>query len=397
MNIRNDELAMNSLYSSMPTTIFDVMSGLARQNGAVNLGQGFPDEPGPLEVRQKAADAVLNGWNQYPPMMGLPELRVAISRHYHEHQGLTIDPDSMALVTSGATEALADSLLAVIEQGDEVVLFQPMYDAYLPLVLRAGGVPKFVNLNPSDWTFSREDLENVFSSRTKAVVFNNPHNPCGACSSQEQLELLAEFCMRYGAIAICDEVWEHLVFDERRHISMMSIPGMEELTIKIGSAGKIFSLTGWKIGLVAASPKIMKTLAKAHQFNTFTTAPNLQVAVAHGLLMDKTYFRDMRSQFQNSRDYFVSKMTQIGMPVNVSQATYFVTCDIANFGATDDVEFCQALVKDFGVAAIPVSAFYAQNPVRNIVRFCFAKKKETIDAAISKLRNAVACEFKMPR
>jgi N-succinyldiaminopimelate aminotransferase len=376
---------MNHLFSQLPTTIFDVMSVLARDLGATNLGQGFPDDPGPLDVRQVAADEVLNGWNQYPPMMGLPVLRKAIAEHYKRFQGLDLDPDSEVMVTSGATEALADAMLAMIEPGDEVVLFQPMYDAYLPLVQRAGGVPKFVTLQPPHWHFSREDLEAVFSPKTKAVVFNNPHNPCGVVYPQEQLELLAEFCCAYDAIAICDEVWEHLTFNNLRHTSLIALPGMRERTIKISSAGKIFSLTGWKVGLVMAAPGIMRVLAKAHQFTTFTTAPNLQSAVAFGLGKDASYFDDMRANYARSRDRLCDGMTKLGLSVIPSQGTYFVTVDIAPLGESDDQEFCQRLVREHGVAAIPVSAFYVENHVRNIVRFCFAKKDETLDTALEKL------------
>ncbi|MCC2095719.1 MAG: aminotransferase [Hyphomicrobiales bacterium] len=376
---------MNNLFSQLPTTIFDVMSVLARDLGAINLGQGFPDDPGPLDVRQVAADEVLNGWNQYPPMMGLPVLRKAIAEHYKRFQSLDLDPDAEVMVTSGATEALADSMLAVIEPGDEVVLFQPMYDAYLPLVQRAGGIPKFVTLHPPHWHFSREDLEAAFSPKTKAVIFNNPHNPCGVVYPQEQLELLAEFCCAYDAIAICDEVWEHLTFNNLRHTSLLSLPGMRERTIKISSAGKIFSLTGWKVGLVMAAPQIMRVLAKAHQFTTFTTAPNLQSAVAFGLGKDADYFDAMRLNYGRSRDRLCDGLSGLGFSVIPSQGTYFVTVDIEPLGETDDQEFCQRLVREFGVAAIPVSAFYAENHVRNIVRFCFAKKDETLDAALEKL------------
>ena len=381
---------MNHLYEDMPTTIFDVMSGLARDHDAINLGQGFPDDPGPRDVRQKAADEVLDGWNQYPPMMGLAVLREAIAAHYRRFQGLEFHTMTETMVTSGATEALADSLLAVIEPGDEVVLFQPMYDAYLPLVLRAGGVPKFVTLQPPHWRFTREDLRKAFTSKTKAVVFNNPHNPCGIIYPREQLELLAEFCVAHDAIAICDEVWEHLIFDGLTHVPLIAMPGMRERTIKIGSAGKIFSLTGWKIGLVMAAPAIMKVLAKAHQFNTFTTAPNLQLAVALGLAKETAYFETMRKEFQRSRDRFCQRMSELGFAIMPSAGTYFVTVDIAPLGETDDSAFCQRLVREFGVAAIPVSAFYAQDSVRNVVRFCFAKKDSTIDEGLKRLERFMA-------
>ena len=376
---------MNHLFAGLPTTIFEVMSSLAREKNAINLGQGFPDDPGPEDVRRKAADAVLNGYNQYPSMMGLPELREAIAAHYLRFQNVTLDPSTEVMVTSGATEALAGAIFASIEPGDEVVLFQPMYDAYLPLVERAGGVPRFVTLKPPHWTFTEADLEAAFSPRTRAVVFNNPLNPCGIVYPREQLELLARFCVKSGAIAICDEVWEHVVFDGRRHVSMLEIPGMRDRTIKIGSAGKIFSLTGWKVGLVAAAPDILRVIAKSHQFLTFTTPPNLQVAVAYGLGKDEAYFKEMRAGFQRSRDRFCDGMRALGFPVLPSEGTYFVNIDIAQIGETDDVAFCRRLVEEYGVAAIPVSAFYTQDPVRTVVRFCFAKKDATLDAGLERL------------
>jgi len=376
---------VNQLFSGIPTTIFEVMSALARQTGAVNLGQGFPDDPGPLDVREKAAEAVVGGWNQYPPMMGLPELRQAIAAHYRHWQGLDIDAERETMVTSGATEALAGALMAVLEPGDEVVLFQPMYDAYLPLVQRAGGVPKFVTLKPPHWRFDEADLAAAFSPRTRAVLFNNPLNPSGTVFERDQLELLAAFCIKHDAIAICDEVWEHVVFDGRRQQSMLAMPGMRERTIKIGSAGKIFSLTGWKVGLVAAAPDLMRVLAKAHQFLTFTTPPNLQAAVAYGLGKDDSYFEGMRRSLQRSRDRFADGLNSLGLVPLQAQGTYFLNIDITPLGADDDVAFCRELVEKHGVAAIPVSAFYAENPVKSVVRFCFAKRDETLDAALDRL------------
>ncbi len=376
---------VNPIYSELPTTVFEVMSALARETGAVNLGQGFPDDPGPEDVRRKAADAVISGWNQYPPMLGIPELKKAIATHYAHWQDLQLDPDSEVMVTSGATEALAGALMAVIQPGDEVVLFQPMYDAYLPLVKRAGGVPKFVTLKPPHWTFSEADLAAAFSPRTKAVLFNNPLNPAGIVYEREQLELLARFCVKHDAIAICDEVWEHVVFDGRRHLSMLSMPGMRERTVKIGSAGKIFSLTGWKVGLVAAAPQILRVLAKAHQFLTFTTPPNLQAAVAYGLGKDDSYFTGMRAGMERSRDRFTDGLRSLGFEVLPSAGTYFLNIDISPLGAEDDVSFCKQMVSEHGVAAIPVSAFYAVDHVKSVVRFCFAKHDATLDAALERL------------
>ncbi len=381
---------MNPIFADLPTTVFEVMSALARETGAINLGQGFPDDPGPEDVRRKAAEAVIDGWNQYPPMMGIPELRQAIATHYAHWQGLGLDPATEVMVTSGATEALAGALMALIRAGDEVVLFQPMYDAYLPLVRRAGGIPKFVKLSPPHWDFTEEMLAEAFSPKTRVVLFNNPLNPAASVYGTEQLALLAKFCIAHDAVAVCDEVWEHVIFDGRRHVSMMEIPGMRERTIKIGSAGKIFSLTGWKVGLVAAAPPIMKVISKAHQFLTFTTPPNLQTAVAYGLGKDDAYFEDMRSAMARSRDRFAAGLTERGFSVLPSHGTYFLTVDIAPLGLDDDVAFCRKLVTEFGVAAIPVSAFYAEDPVTTAVRFCFAKRDEVLDGALERLEKAAS-------
>ena len=377
--------AYNSVFSNLPTTIFETMSRLAREHNAVNLGQGFPDDPGAPDIRAKAADAVISGWNQYPPMMGLPETRAAIAAHYAHHQGVSYDPDSEIMVTSGATEAIAGALFALIEPGDEVVLFQPMYDAYLPLVLRAGGIPKFVKLSPPDWRLSAESLSRAFSPRTKLVLFNNPLNPAATICPPEDLSMLAHFCMAHDAVALCDEVWEHVVFDGAPHVPLSALPGMRERTVKIGSAGKIFSLTGWKVGFVMAPGPLMKVLSKAHQFLTFTTPPNLQVAVAYGLGKDDDFFAAMRADLQSARDYLSAGLASLGFSVLPSQGTYFLNIDIAPLGEHDDADFCQRLVRDVGVATIPVSAFYADDPVKTIVRFCFAKKRETLDAALERL------------
>ncbi|HZW47812.1 MAG TPA: aminotransferase [Microvirga sp.] len=380
---------MNRLFANLPTTVFEVMSSLARETGAINLGQGFPDDPGPEDVRRAAADAVLNGYNQYPSMMGIPELRTAIATHYKHWQGVDLDANTEVMVTSGATEALAGAILGIVEPGDEVVLFEPMYDAYLPLVRLAGGVPKFVTLQPPHFRLTEDALAKAFSPKTKAVVFNNPLNPTATVFSNEDLALLAEFCRRFDAIVISDEVWEHVVFDGRGHQPVLGLEGMRDRSVKIGSAGKIFSLTGWKVGFVCAAPHIMKVLAKSHQFLAFTTAPNLQAAVAYGLAKDDSYFEEMRRTFARSRDRFTAGLKTLGFDVIPSQGTYFLNIDITPLGETDDVAFCRRLVLEHGVAAIPVSAFYAQGAVKNVVRFCFAKKDSTLDAGLERLADVV--------
>jgi len=380
---------MNPIFANVGTSVFEVMSRLAIEHKAINLGQGFPDDPGPLDVRMKAAEAVVDGWNQYPPMMGLPELRRAVALHYARFHAVAFDPQAEIMITSGATEALAGALMALIEPGDEVVLFQPMYDAYLPLVLRAGGVPKFVTLKPPHFRFSEADLAAAFSPRTKVVLLNNPLNPVATMCPDDDLSMLARFCITHDVIALCDEVWEHVVFDGRAHKPMIALPGMRERTVKIGSAGKIFSLTGWKVGFVCAAPEILKVLAKAHQYVTFTTPPNLQTAVAHGLMKDDAYFLGMRAAFQRSRDRLADGLRTLGFDVLPAAGTYFLNIDITPTGSSDDEAFAKLLVSRHGVATIPVSAFYAQDHVRNIVRFCFAKTDATIDGALERLESMV--------
>lgn len=330
---------------------------------------------------------MLHGDNQYPSMMGIPELRAAIAAHYAHWQGLDLDASREVMVTSGATEALAAALLGLIEPGDEVVLFEPMYNSYLPVVRLAGGIPRFVTLQPPHFRLSEAALAAAFSPKTKVVVLNNPLNPTATVFGREDLILLAEFCVRHDAIAVCDEVWEHVVFDGRRHLPLMALPGMRERSVKIGSAGKIFSLTGWKVGFVCAAPPILKVLAKSHQFLAFTTAPNLQVAVAFGLAKDDAYFEGMRRDLMASRDHFTAGLDSLGFSVIPSQGTYFLNVDIAPLGHADDVDFCRRLTVEHGVAAIPVSAFYASGAVRNVVRFCFAKRRATLDAALERLGN----------
>lgn len=376
---------MNSLFASLPTTVFESMSQLAREHEAVNLGQGFPDDPGPEDVRQAAAKAVVEGWNQYPPMPGLPELRQAIAAHYGRFQEVELDWQKEVLVTSGATEALAASLLAMIEPGDEVVLFQPMYDAYLPLVQRAGGVARFVTLQPPHWRFDAEQLERAFSPRTRVVLLNTPLNPAGSVIPREDLDLLADFVERHDATVICDEVWEHIVFDDVEHASLLSVPRLRERTVKIGSAGKIFSLTGWKVGLVAAAPHLLTAVSRAHQYLTFTTPPNLQAAVAYGLGKEEGFFVDQRARLQAQRDRFAGGLKELGFSVMPCRATYFLNVDIAPLGLNDDVAFCERLVREAGVAAIPVSAFYAESKVTTAVRFCFAKRDAVLDEALERL------------
>jgi aspartate/methionine/tyrosine aminotransferase len=379
----------DAIFSNLPTTIFEEMSGLARDLGALNLGQGFPDDPGPEAIRAKAADAVLNGHNQYPPMVGLPELRRAVAGHYARSQDLDLDWTREITVTSGATEALAATFLGLIEPGDEVVVFQPVYDAYLPLIRRAGGKPRLVRLSPPHWRFDRAMLEEAFNDRTRFVVLNNPINPAGVALPQEDLALVAEFCLRHDVTAICDEVWEQVVFDGAVHRPLMAFPGMRERTVKIGSAGKMFGLTGWKVGFLMAAPEISRTLARAHQFLTFTTPPNLQTAVAFGLETGADWFAAMPRTLQGSRDRLAAGLRREGFVVLPSQGTYFLNVDLPASGiAEPDRAFALRAVREAGVASIPVSALYEDDPVTTILRLCFAKSDAVLDEAVGRLARA---------
>jgi len=379
----------NPIYQSLPTTIFSVMSGLARDLGAINLGQGFPDQPGPLAIREAAARELLDGDNQYPPMPGLPELRQAVAAHYARTQGLELDWASEITVTSGATEALACAFLALIKPGDEVVLFQPTYDSYLPMVRRAGGVGRLARLQPPAWRFDRAMLEAAFNERTKVVVLNTPLNPAATVCPDEDLALLAEFCVRYDAVAVCDEVWEHVVFDGAVHRPLIAYPGMRERTVKIGSAGKMFALTGWKVGFLMAAPALTAVLSKAHQFLTFTTPPMLQAAVAWGLANSDDWFAAMPRELARSRDRMTEGLRREGFAVLESQGTYFLNIDLIGSGVFEgDMDFCLRAVKEAGVAAIPVSAFYESDPVTSIARLCFAKADATLDEGVRRLAKA---------
>ena len=287
--------AANSVLSGYGTTIFEVMSRLAQEHESVNLGQGFPDGNGPPDVVAAATEYLEKGVNQYPSMMGIPTLREAVAEHARRFYDLDVDWPREVLVTSGGTEALGAALFGLIEPGDEAVLIEPLYDSYLPIVRRAGAVPKTVRLEPPDWTLPVGDLRAAFSEKTKLILFNTPMNPCAKVFTREELDLIAALCIEHDSYAVCDEVYEHLAFDGKPHIPMIALPGMRERAVRIASAGKIFSLTGWKVGMVTAAPDLLTPIAKAHQFLTFTTPPNLQSAVAYGLRKDDSYFEGLNA------------------------------------------------------------------------------------------------------
>ncbi len=378
----------NSYLGSIGTTIFTVMSALAVEHRSINLGQGFPDTEGPADVVQAAAEALRDGRNQYPPMPGLPELRQAVAAANRRFYGLDIDWVTQVTVTSGATEAITACLMAVLDPGDEVVLIEPLYDTYVPVVRMLGAIPRIVRLTPPHWDLPREHLAGAFGPRTKAILFNSPMNPCGKVFTVEELDFIAGLVERHDTYAICDEVYEHLTFDGARHIPLMTVPGMADRAMRIGSAGKTFSLTGWKVGYITASAALTPLVQKAHQNLTFTTAPNLQRAVAVGLGKDDAYFASLATNLQARRDQLAEGLASVGLAVLPTQGSYFITTDFAPLGFDgDDDAFCRHITEKAGVTAIPVSAFYDEpGAPRHYARFAFCKKPEVLDEAIGRLR-----------
>ena len=378
----------NATLSSYGTTIFEAMSALAREHAAVNLGQGFPDDKGPFEVRKAAADYLIDGHNQYPPMMGTPGLRQAVAAHNRRCYGLDVDWQTEVLITSGATEALLDCFLGLLEVGDEVVLLEPAYDTYAPVIRRLGAVPRCVRLVPPTWSLPRAELAAAFSPRTKLLVLNSPMNPSGKVFTRDELMFLASLVEQHDAFAVCDEVYEHLVFGDARHVPLMTLPGMRQRALRIGSAGKTFSLTGWKVGYITAPAAALRPITKVHQFVTFTTPPNLQHAVALGLGFDDGYFQSLGAALARGRDRLASGLAALSVPVLPCDGTYFLVLDVTRWlhPGEDDIAFCRRLVAEAGVVLIPMSAFYEAEPPRHLVRACFCKDDATLDAALDRLR-----------
>lgn len=367
------------------TTIFERMSRAAAEAGAINLGQGFPDLADPPELIEAARRALSDKSNQYPPMRGLPALRQAIAGFYAREQGLALD-EREVLVTSGATEALAAAILSLVRPGDEVVLVQPLYDAYLPLVERAGGIARFVNLTPPGWTLPLDALAAAINDRTRLLILNTPNNPAGSTIDRATLEAVGALAERHNVILLCDEVWEAMLFEGAAHVSPLAVAALRERTVKIGSAGKVFSLTGWKVGWACAAPALIDTLSASHQFLTFTTPPSLQWAVTEGLELPAAWHTAHRARYDGARARLIAGLREAGFAVLPNAATWFVTVDLAASGITiDDVSFCERSIPEAGVAAIPISSFYAQEPLTGYVRLCFTKGDDTLDAAVERL------------
>jgi aminotransferase len=363
------------------------MSIEARKYGAVNLAQGMPDFPAPAEVKAAACRAIEADINQYAITWGAADLRRAIAEHAAWHLGLAVDPETEITVTCGSTEAMLVALLSIINPGDEVILSQPFYENYWPDCVIAGAIPRFVPIRPPGWTFDPDELAAAFNDKTKAIVVCNPNNPTGTVFTRDELEQVATLCRKWDVIAITDEIYEHILYDGRTHVSLATLPGMKERTVTIGGMSKTYSVTGWRVGTMIAPPHLTHAFRQMHDYVSIGAAAPLQAAGAVAYRLPRPYYDNLASDYQARRDKFCSALISVGFDLEPPQGAYYVMAGIDAFGATDDIEFARHLVREIGVATVPGSSFFRDKELgRNYVRFCFCKRDETLDAAIERLR-----------
>jgi aspartate/methionine/tyrosine aminotransferase len=371
------------------TSVFTEMSRLAVEHQAVNLGQGFPDFPGPDFVKEAAIQAIRADLNQYAVSHGTPRLRRAIAETWNRAYGREIDPETEVSVASGATELILDAVLGLVNPGDEVIIFEPFYDSYLPDVLMAGGVPRFITLEAPDWHFDRQRLAGLFGPKTKLLLINTPHNPTGKVFSREELGFIGSLCQEHDVIVLTDEVYDQIRFNGVEHVPIATLPGMWERTLTINSTGKTFSMTGWKVGYAVGPPALNQAVRATHQFVTFSTSTPFQEAMATAMetAARTGYYEQLRREYTARRDLLAGALAQAGLRVLPIQGSYFLLAEIDGMGFPDDVSFCRYLTTQIGVAAIPPSAFYADpRHAPLLARFCFAKREETLRAAALRLQ-----------
>jgi len=369
------------------TSIFTEMTVLANTHGAVNLSQGFPDTDGPEEIRRRAAEAILRGPNQYALSFGIPTLREAVARKMKRFYGITVDPDTEVTVTAGATEGLCATLMGILEPGDEVILIEPAYDTYAPISALAGARIRYLSLEGDAFDLPKEKLAQTFTSRTKAIIINNPQNPCCKVFTREELSFIGDLCQKYQAYAIGDEVYEHLVYDGREHVTLLSIPSLRNRAFVVSSTAKTFSMTGWKIGYVIAAPHLSRAVRMSHQFIVFCGQSALQEAMAFAMDFPDAYYTQLLADYTRRRDLLTSALTELGFRGFQPEGTYYVVADITSLGFDDDLAFCRMLPEQAGVAAIPCSVFWKDRHCgRHLIRFCFAKKDETLYEGMERLR-----------
>lgn len=377
---------LGSRLQGFTTTVFAEMSALALQTGALNLGQGFPDSDGPDEVKKWAIEAILEGHNQYPPGKGIPELRRAVAAHQTRCYGLSYDPEDEVLVTAGATEAIAATLLGLLEVGDEVVMLEPYYDAYAACTAMAGATRRVVPLRAPDWTFDPDELARAVTPRTRVVLVNSPHNPTGRVLRPDELSAVARLCVDHDLVAVTDEVYEHLVYDGE-HVPLATLPGMRERTVTISSAGKTYSLTGWKVGWACAPAPLLAAVRTAKQYLTYVSAAPFQYAIAAALDAGDRLVEGLRQSLQERRDLLATGLESLGLTVARPEGAYFLTTDVRPLGYADGLELCAALPFRCGVVAIPSSSFYDDPDAgRSLVRWTFCKRAEVLVEAVERLQ-----------
>jgi len=382
---------MSQRVAGFGTTVFVEINNLARRYGAVNLGQGAPDFDGPPEVLGAAVEAVNSALNQYAPGIGMTAVRQAIACHAERFYGQRLDPETEVLVTSGATEAIFAAILGLTDPGDEVIVFEPVYDTYVPDMVMAGVTPRYVPLRGERWTFDPDELEKAFNERTRAIIVNTPHNPTGKVYSRDELRGISELCQKHDVIAITDEVYEHILYDDASHARLATLPGMAERTLTVSSLGKTFSVTGWKVGWALGAAPLVNSVNQAHQFITYAVAAPLQAAAATALNLPFSFFENLQMNYQSRRDRMVDILQKVGFKVFKPQGSYFVLIDwrgVAPAQITDDFQFARWLTTEVGVACIPVSPFYQDSDKhlgRHYARFAVCKKDQTLAAAAERL------------
>jgi N-succinyldiaminopimelate aminotransferase len=378
---------LNRRLDGLGNSIFGVMSARAAATGSVNLGQGFPDVDGPPAIARKAAEAVLAGHgNQYPPATGIPELRQAVARHQRRFYGLGYDPDTEVLITAGATEAIAAALLAPLEPGDEVIAFEPYYDSYVAGIAMAGATRVPLTLRPPDFRPDLAELESKITGKTRLLLLNSPHNPTGMVLTRAETEAIARIAVDHDLLVVTDEAYEHLTFD-REHVPFATVEGMRGRVVSVGSAGKTFSFTGWKVGWATGTPELVGAVRTTKQFLTFVSSGPFQYAIADALALPDSYYTDLAADLKAKRDLMAAGLREIGFEVYQPDGTYFITTDISSLGEHDATEFCLALPGRAGVVAIPSAVFYDDHPEagRTMVRFAFCKRPEVLKEALSRL------------
>src|SRR5512139_1009965 len=369
------------------------MTRICLKHQGVNLAQGFPDFPAPAEIKEAALKAIQADLNQYAITWGAPNLRQAISEKFAWYNGVAIDPEREITVCCGATEAMISSLMAIVNSGEEVIVFEPFYENYGPDTILCNAKPRFITLHESDWHFDEKQLTKAFNDRTKAVVINTPNNPTGKVFSREELQFIADLCMKWGVIAATDEIYEHILYDGAEHISMASLPGMRDQTITVNSISKTYSLTGWRVGWAIAPEHLTSSIRKVHDFLTVGAPHPLQEAAAVALRMDRSYYSTLAREYQERRDYFAGVLQDVGFRVYSPRGAYYIMTDVAHLGVSDDTAFALELVEKGGVATVPGSSFYSRpSSGASKVRFCFPKKMDTLKKAAEKLK-----KFTMPK